>query len=250
METLGDLYSLVGGIIVFGLAVPLGYFVCSRFAHREMLSFFFSRATEMETARRDRLFLPLTRRMSAVSPNAVTLVGFLIVGALAGLFWINAPIVVIFFAVFLGGVTDMLDGPLARNNNRVTTLGAKLDWMRDLSLTLITGIIVVSYGIVKLEFFIWFLTSWGFLGLLRMAEFKMANGTFLNTEEDYKFILDRVRLILIWVAALLLILASYHPLFGAIGTALTIAAIAAAWFSVLLHAAHLKILRQEANAHQ
>lgn len=238
-----DVYSVMGGIIFFGLAVPAGYFLCARFAHKKTLAFFFSRATELETARRDRLFLPLTRRMRRISPNTVTYIGFLFVAALVCLFWIGVSVEVIFVGVLLAGFTDMLDGPLARNNDRVTMLGAKLDWIRDLSLSVVIGVALVVYEILAIEFLLWFLISWGVLGLLRMTEFKLSNGTLLNTDEDYKFILDRVRLVLAWVGVMLLILAPYHIAFGIVGNALAATSIVVAWFAVLLHAAHLKLLR-------
>ncbi|MBI4087092.1 CDP-alcohol phosphatidyltransferase family protein [Candidatus Kaiserbacteria bacterium] len=240
-----DFYSVAGSIIFFGLAVPAGYFLCARFAHKETLAFFFSRATEIEAARRDRLFLPLTRRMKRISPNTVTYLGFLLIAALACLFWIGVPVEVIFVGILLAGFTDMLDGPLARNNDRVTVLGAKLDWIRDLSMSIVIGIALVVYHILAVEFLLWFLISWGILGLLRMAEFKLSNGTLLNTDEDedYKFILDRVRLLLMWVAVMFLVFAPYHAVLGIVGNVLAATSIVVAWFAVLLHAAHLKLLR-------
>ena len=60
------------------------------------------------------------------TPNALTVVGFLISGVAAATaaaqFWLAAAALVIF-----GGSFDMLDGGLARAQNRVTRFGAFLD---------------------------------------------------------------------------------------------------------------------------
>lgn len=230
-------------VIAFGLAIPLGYYVFSPLVKKRWLAFFFSRATDLEANWRDRFFLPLTRRMTSVSPNFVTAGGFLLTGVVLYLFWIEAPFWMVFWGVLLAGLTDMLDGPLARNNNRVTTLGARLDWSRDLLLTIVTGVVLVSYGIFRIEFLVWILAGWAMLGILRMLEFKIAIGAFLNSREDYKFILDRLRVFAIWFGALFLMLGPYHGMLQTLGETLTIGAIAMSWFSVLLHAAHLKMLR-------
>ncbi len=239
--------SAVAGLVVFALAVPLGYFLCWRCMHRTSLLFFFAQATDLETKWRDRALRPLTRRMRGVSPNAVTIVGFLLTAALVWLFWVRAALGLIFIGMLLAGLTDMLDGPLARNNGRVTALGAKLDWWRDLALTIVIGVALVLYNILAMEFLVWFLTGWAALGVLRMAEFRAAGGTVFTEQQDYKFILDRVRLVLIWIAVLLLVLARLTPALSAltaVGNALTLAAIAASWVSVLLHAAHLRMLKK------
>ena len=61
-----------------------------------------------------------------LTPNALTVIGFLIAGvaaaAAAAQMWILAAALVIF-----GGSFDMLDGGLARAQNRVTRFGAFLD---------------------------------------------------------------------------------------------------------------------------
>jgi len=58
-----------------------------------------------------------------LTPNALTVIGFLISGvAAAAQLWLAAAALVIF-----GGSFDMLDGGLARAQNRVTRFGAFLD---------------------------------------------------------------------------------------------------------------------------
>jgi CDP-diacylglycerol--glycerol-3-phosphate 3-phosphatidyltransferase len=61
-----------------------------------------------------------------LTPNALTVIGFLISGVAAGAaatqMWLPAAALVIF-----GGSFDMLDGGLARAQNRVTRFGAFLD---------------------------------------------------------------------------------------------------------------------------
>lgn len=239
------LYLIFSSIAAFGVAALFGYVVFPLITKKELLAFFLSRATDFEAHWRDRFFLPLTRRMTFVSPNFVTTVGFLLTGVVLYLFWIDASFEIVFLGVFLAGFTDMLDGPLARNNNCVTVLGARLDWSRDLLLTIVTGVVLVSYGVFKIEFLVWILTGWAVLGMLRILEFKITTGAFLNSKEDYKFILDRLRVFTIWLGALFLMLGSYYTAIAleTIGEILTVSAIAMSWCSVLVHAAHVRMLQ-------
>jgi CDP-diacylglycerol--glycerol-3-phosphate 3-phosphatidyltransferase len=70
----------------------------------------------------------LVRRQ--VSPNAVSITGFLVTIVAVGLFIGGAPVVagLIFL---LGSLLDVLDGELARASNRVTPFGAVIDSLLD-----------------------------------------------------------------------------------------------------------------------
>ena len=70
----------------------------------------------------------LVRRQ--VSPNAVSITGFLVTIVAAGLFIGGAPVAagLIFL---LGSLFDVLDGELARASNRVTPFGAVIDSLLD-----------------------------------------------------------------------------------------------------------------------
>ena len=65
-----------------------------------------------------------------LSPNALTVIGFLIAivaaGAAAAQAWLLAGLLVVF-----GGVFDLFDGALARATNRVSSLGAFMDSVFD-----------------------------------------------------------------------------------------------------------------------
>ena len=86
---------------------------------------FVSQATR---ARVRNMVTPIALAMGKVglTPNALTVIGFLISGvaaaAAAEQLWLAAAALVIF-----GGSFDMLDGGLARAQNRVTRFGAFLD---------------------------------------------------------------------------------------------------------------------------
>ncbi|MBI4824730.1 MAG: CDP-alcohol phosphatidyltransferase family protein [Nitrospirae bacterium] len=76
----------------------------------------------------DRYLKPLAKRLN-INPNILTIVGFLLSGMAGGL---------LSFDLFLGGLTillaglfDMLDGIVARVNQRVTASGAYLDSVLD-----------------------------------------------------------------------------------------------------------------------
>jgi phosphatidylglycerophosphate synthase len=61
-----------------------------------------------------------------LTPNALTVIGFLISAAAAAIAWQQAWVAAGIVVVF-GGSFDMLDGGLARAQNRVTRFGAFLD---------------------------------------------------------------------------------------------------------------------------
>jgi CDP-diacylglycerol--glycerol-3-phosphate 3-phosphatidyltransferase len=80
---------------------------------------------------------------SGITPNAVTIIGFLGICAAAGLalarWWVLASLVFI-----ASGLVDSLDGLLARYQNRVTAFGAFLDSTLD---RLAEGVIIGAIGI-------------------------------------------------------------------------------------------------------
>ncbi|MDP3785348.1 MAG: CDP-alcohol phosphatidyltransferase family protein [bacterium] len=227
----------------FFLAILGGYFLLPFFLNEKILHFFMYRATSFEAAGRDRALKFMTDRLSFVSPNAVTIFGFLLIFLLVYLFQSGASYKTIFTVTLLAGFTDMLDGSLARNNGRVTKLGAVLDWSRDLLLGLVLAYFLARQGILKLDFIVWFFVGWAFLGVIRIFEFRVSG----SAAEDYKFALDRIRLALAWYGVLFLLLLSYNTFLGRIGEWLIIFSIAVSWVSLLFHSAHLKILKEEKN---
>ncbi len=235
------LLYLIAIIAVFALAVAGGYFVLPALLKKKILHLFMYHATSFEAAWRDRILKFLTDRLGFISPNAVTILGFLLIFLLIYLFQAGASYKTIFAVTLLAGFTDMLDGSLARNNGRVTKLGAILDWNRDLLLGLVLAYFLARQGILRPDFIVWFFVGWAFLGVIRVFEFRVSG----SAAEDYKFALDRVRLALAWYGVLFLLLLPYNTFLGRIGEWLIIFSIAVSWASLLFHSAHLKILKAE-----
>ena len=238
---------MVEALLAGPAVILLGYFAVPKFLSRPALHFFLAHATGFEAAWRDRFFRPLTARLTRLTPNFVTGAGFALILVLLYLFRVGASFKVIFVFTLLAGFTDMLDGSLARNNGQVTKSGAVLDWSRDLLLALSVGYFLFSQGLLRFDFILWFFAGWLFLGLVRLAEFKVSGGNLFSAEEDYKFALDRIRLALAWYGVLLLMLLPYNILLGKLAEILILAAIAVSWLSLLFHSAHLRFLKEEKN---
>ncbi|MBI2609971.1 CDP-alcohol phosphatidyltransferase family protein [Candidatus Giovannonibacteria bacterium] len=230
-------------IIVFGLAILFGYFVMPHLIRRENLFLFLENTTSFETIWRDRKLRFLTDRMDFISPNGVTVIGFFLVFLLYLLYSWQAPMLVIFFVTMIAGFSDALDGSLARNSNRVTNLGAILDVTRDILLGVVISFILMDSGYLWFQFVLWFFMGWIFLGLIRMLEFRISDGKFLPSEDDYKFALDRMRFTFYILGVLLLLLFEVWFGFTVIGDTLIIFSIALSWVSLVFHSMHLKILR-------
>ncbi|OGF51471.1 hypothetical protein A3I27_00035 [Candidatus Giovannonibacteria bacterium RIFCSPLOWO2_02_FULL_43_11b] len=233
---------------VFGLAAVAGYFLLPIFLSKEVVRAYLARTTNSEAEWRDYLLRPVTdfldTRFHFISPNVISLIGFALVGFLAYLFSVKADYLLIFAVTLLAGFTDMLDGSLARNAKRVTKTGVILDVARDFILVLVLSFYLISYQFLAANLFFWFLVGYIFLGLIRNLEFKFASGKF-SLDEDYKFVLDRMRLFIYIVGILILILTPLSESFRTLGETLIISSIVMTWISVLFHSAHLKILRDE-----
>lgn len=86
-------------------------------------------------------------------PNILT--SLRIVGAFCLIF--TKPLSLAFFIIYtLSGITDVLDGFIARKTNNVTELGAKLDSVADISFYLIMLIKFFPHLQKKLPFWIWY----------------------------------------------------------------------------------------------
>lgn len=224
----------------FALAVLLGYFVLPFFIKKERIHLFLSRTTSFETSFRDLALKFLTDRLSFTTPNAISAFGFVLVFILIYLFYSKAHFGIIFLVTLLAGFTDMLDGSLARNSGQITKLGAFLDVARDAFLTAVVSFFLIYRNVLSLNLFLWFIVGWISLGLVRVFEFRFA-----ELEEDYKFMLDRLRLFSYIAGVLFLILLPLSEEFGTAGETLVIISVILSWFSLLLHSAHLKILKEK-----
>lgn len=234
---------------VFGLAAIAGYFLLPLFLSKDALGHYLTRTTNSEAEWRDYLLKPMTdfldKNFHFVSPNAISLIGFILVAAIAYLFSIGADFRTIFVFTLLAGFTDMLDGSLARNAKRVTKTGVILDVARDFALVIVLSFYLISYQFLSADLFFWFLTGYLFLGVIRNLEFKFSSGHAFSLEEDYKFILDRLRLFIYIVGILSLLLSPFSESFRTLGETFIISSIVMTWISVFFHSAHLKMLREE-----
>lgn len=234
-------------VAVFFSVLIAGYFILPMLISKGTLHLFLWHATLTEATWRDRALKFLTDRLNFVAPNAVSISGFLLVLVLVYLFWINASVLLIFIVAMLAGFSDMLDGSLARNNNRVTSSGVALDVARDVLLAIVPSYFLIISGVLRYDLFWWFFIGWVFLGAIRFFELKITGSNLLKPKEDYKSALDRARITLYILGILALILV---PKYGALqrpAEILIIVSIIFSAISILLHSAHLRILREEIN---
>ncbi len=75
-------------------------------------------------------FSPLARKIVGVNPNTLTLFG-LLAGLAAAFYFANRELMAAGFFVFISGFFDVLDGAVARENNRITGFGGFFDSVCD-----------------------------------------------------------------------------------------------------------------------
>lgn len=234
---------------VFGIAIVIGYFILPIILRRDTIRFYLSHATNSEAAWRDKLLKfitdPMTRHLNFITPNVVSWIGFFLVGVLIYSFEIEVHYLAIFLLALLAGFSDMLDGSLARNSGRVTRLGVVLDVSRDFFLVLVLSYYLIKSNVLPADLFFWFLVGYILLGAIRNFEFKMSSGRIFSLEEDFKFLLDRIRLFFYIVGILFLLLIPLYGDFRTLGETFIVTSIVITWLSLLFHSAHLKILRDE-----
>lgn len=240
------MYLSVG---IFGLAMAIGYFFMPIYISKETIRYFLSQNTDSEAEWRDYLLSPLTRlldrRLHFITPNVVSYIGFVLVGYLAYLFATHANYILIFAVALLAGFSDMLDGSLARNTNRITKVGVVLDVSRDFAMVIVLSYFLIAYKFLAFNLFLWFFIGYVFLGFIRNLELRLSAGGKYSLDEDFKFVLDRMRLFIYIVGILFLLLIPLYEDFRDLGESLIISSIVMTWISVLFHSAHLKILRGE-----
>lgn len=155
--------------------------------------------TTLEKNWRDWAFKPLTFvfRKIGVSANHVTYTGFLFIAVAIWLYFQDYDFQWQFFFLALSALTDIIDGPTARNNNNVTILGTWLDHIRDGFLVLWATYLIYSFELLsgQIIFIIWalqFLIFW-----VSMKDFLIRYLEGLPAEENealiYKFSLDNLQ---------------------------------------------------------
>ena len=123
--------------------------ILKRFPHRreDFLTIF-------EKTWRDWLLWPLTALLHAIgiTPNALTAFGgILIAVSIGGTLTERIAPEMNFWILLAALLTDLVDGPLARNHNMVTVLGIWLDHIRDYAWILWVSLILLWSGLVPLE---------------------------------------------------------------------------------------------------
>ena len=155
--------------------------------------------TALEKNWRDWAFRPLTFVFGkiGISANHVTYTGFLFLAVAVWLYFKDYNFQWQFFFLILSALTDIIDGPTARNNDNVTILGTWLDHIRDGILVLWATYLIYSFGLLsgQVIFIIWtlqFLIIW-----ISVKDFLIRYLEDLPTEESealiHKFSLDNLQ---------------------------------------------------------
>lgn len=110
--------------------------------------------TALEKNWRDWFFRPLTNlfRLIGISANQITYSGFFLIAAAIWAYFERFDFKWQLLILLLAGLTDAIDGPLARNNNNVTALGTWLDHIRDYSLIAWITYILYMAGTISPQF--------------------------------------------------------------------------------------------------
>lgn len=109
--------------------------------------------TTLEKSWRDFLFRPLSLILYrlGITANVITFWGFGIIGLSMWAYFLKPDIYEQLIFLILGGLTDFIDGPTARNNNNITVLGTWLDHSRDFLLAGWATYLIYVYDLVGLE---------------------------------------------------------------------------------------------------
>lgn len=104
----------------------------------------------------DKGLLPLARHVT-VSPNAITVIAFLVMVLAAGM-TLQGHLVWAGILILLSGIFDLLDGAVAKATARATPLGALLDRVADRAgdFAILAGIILGGYVAVWLGIYVLF----------------------------------------------------------------------------------------------
>ena len=112
--------------------------------------------TALEKNWRDWSLKPLTNLFykMGVTANQITGLGFGLIGIAVWMHFLNYSLPRQLLLLFLAGITDLLDGPVARNNNNVTILGTWLDHIRDGLLVAWATYLIYKFNLLGLELII------------------------------------------------------------------------------------------------
>lgn len=109
--------------------------------------------TALEKNWRDWLFTPLTKffRLTGIRANHITYVGFILIAAAIWMYFKDYELKWQILVLTFAGLSDMIDGPTARNNDDITILGTWLDHIRDGALVAWASFLLYDYRILEIE---------------------------------------------------------------------------------------------------
>ncbi|MBI2639564.1 MAG: CDP-alcohol phosphatidyltransferase family protein [Candidatus Sungbacteria bacterium] len=138
-------------------------------------------AKNFETSHRDRILKPLVLPLIrlGIHPNVITILGFLLVFAVAYGFLVEANPLFLFFAALFAGLSDMFDGVLARASGKVTMLGGILDGSRDFFLFIVLTARFVFANSVPYTLILWFIVGAAAIEVLKAGGI-IKNGIFVG----------------------------------------------------------------------
>ena len=205
--------------------------------------------TTLEKSWRDALLRPLTWMLYKIGivANHITFLGFGIVGLSIFAYVLKPDLYEQMIFLFLGGLSDFIDGPLARNHKNVTILGTWMDHVRDLFLVVWASYLIYAYGLLSLELILIIWALQAALGWFTLKDFlvKYLKGLPTDAEEfDLRdFTLGNLQATVFgraqfffWIVGYVVLFASLiyvSPLLGTIGAALIILEIILAALGVL-----------------
>ena len=155
--------------------------------------------TALEKNWRDWLFAPLTIffKFAKIRANYITYVGFILIAAAIWMYFKDYGLKWQVLILALAGLSDMIDGPTARNNNDITILGTWLDHIRDGALAAWASFLLYDYRLLGIEIIavIWILQI--IMLWILLKDFLIRYLQNLSKEEGdhlvYKFSLDNLQ---------------------------------------------------------
>lgn len=211
-------------------------------------------AKNFETKHRDRILKPLVLPLVrlGVHPNVITLLGFLLVFALAYGFLSGASPLFLFFVALLAGLSDMFDGVLARISGKVTALGGMLDGSRDFLLFAVLTLRFIFNDSVPYLFILWFVIGAAIIEILKaggIIKNGMLIGFGLSAKKrlggDGKLSIDRTKFFFYIAGCLGILLGEVWSPGTYLGYLLLAGAILLIFFSIICHVALLRMPRED-----
>lgn len=107
--------------------------------------------TALEKNWRDNLCKPLTRILwkLGITANHITVISFILLVAPITMHFLGKSLLWQFWLLVIIGISDVIDGPMARNNNNVTIFGTWMDHIRDGALIVWASYLIYHYQLLS-----------------------------------------------------------------------------------------------------